>query len=96
MSVAVPGPLSPLRMCDAPRSSAAAKRRPGSAPSAIQRKVLTPSTFRSRAELKECLLRIQDHYCAAARPFQWKFTREDRKTLLSNIQAHEKPFRKAV
>lgn len=45
--------------------------------SIIQRKVLTPNTFRSRAELKNCLLSFQDHYCSAVRPFQWKFTRED-------------------
>ena len=64
--------------------------------SIIQRKVLTPNTFHSRAELKDCLLRFQDHYCAAARPFQWKFTRGDLKTLLSKIQAHEKTFRKAA
>jgi hypothetical protein len=32
----------------------------------------------------------------AARPFQWKFTREDLKTLLSKIPVHEKTFRKAA
>jgi hypothetical protein len=64
--------------------------------SIVQRKLLTPSNFHSRAELKDHLLRFQDHYCAAARPFQWKFTREDLKTLLSKIQMHENIFRKAV
>jgi hypothetical protein len=64
--------------------------------SIVQRKLLTPSNFQSRAELKDHLLRFQDHYCAAARPFQWKFTREDLKTLLSKIQMHEKIFRKAA
>ncbi len=64
--------------------------------SIIQRKVLTPNNFRSRAELKDCLLRFQDHYCAAARPCQWKFTRENLKALLSKLEAHEKTFRRAA
>src|SRR3984893_6547447 len=64
--------------------------------SIVQRKLLTPNNFHSRAELKDHLLRFQDHYCAAARPFQWKFTREDLQTLLSKIQMHEKIFRKAA
>jgi len=64
--------------------------------SIVQRKVLTPNNFQSRAELKDRLLRFQDHYCAAARPFQWKFTRENLKTLLSKIHMHEKIFRTAA
>ena len=64
--------------------------------SIIQRKVLTPNNFHSRAGFKDCLLRFKDHYCAVARPFQWKFTREDLKTLLSKLQMHEKIFRKAA
>jgi len=44
--------------------------------SVVQRKVLTPNHFRSLAEVEDRLLRFQDHYCAAARPFQWKFSRE--------------------
>lgn len=43
----------------------------------------------SLAEVEDRLLRFQDHYCAAARPFEWKFTRSDLKVLLSKIQAHE-------
>ena len=64
--------------------------------SILQRKLLTPNNFRSLAELEDCLLRFQDHYCAAARPFQWKFTREDLKTLLSKIHAHEKVLPEAA
>src|ERR1019366_9735465 len=45
--------------------------------SIVQRKVLTPNDFRSLAELEDRLLRFQDQYAAAARPFQWKFTREN-------------------
>lgn len=64
--------------------------------SIVQRKALTPNNFRSLTELRERSLRFQDHYCTVARPFQWKFTREDLKTLLSKIQMHEKIFRKAA
>ena len=64
--------------------------------SIVQRKVLTPNDFQSLAEVKDRLLRFQDHYCAAARPFQWKFSREDLRALLAKIGAHEKTFRKAA
>ncbi len=43
----------------------------------IQRKVLTPNDFATLAELKERLLQFQTYYEAAAKPFQWKFTRRD-------------------
>lgn len=64
--------------------------------SIIQRKVLTPNDFRSLAELEDRLLRFQDHYAAAARPFQWKFTRENLHALLSKLQAQEQMFAKAA
>jgi len=64
--------------------------------SVIQRKALTPNDFHSLAEVKDRLLRFQDHYGAVARPFQWKFSREDLRTLLAKIHAHEKTFRKAA
>jgi hypothetical protein len=62
--------------------------------SIVQRKVLTPNHFRAVTELS--LLRFQDHYCAAARPFRWKSSREDLKTLLAKIHVHETTFRKAA
>jgi hypothetical protein len=64
--------------------------------SIVQRKVLTPNDFQSLADVRDRLLRFQDHYCAAARPFQWKFSREDLRALLAKIGAHEKTFRKAA
>ncbi len=64
--------------------------------SVIQRKVLTPNDFHSLAEVKDRLLRFQDHYGAVARPFQWKFSREDLRALLAKIHAHEQTFRKAA
>ena len=64
--------------------------------SIVQRKVLTPNDFQSLADVKDRLLRFQDHYCAAARPFQWKFSRENLRALLAKIGALEKIFRKAA
>jgi hypothetical protein len=64
--------------------------------SVIQPKVLTPNDFHSLAEVKDRPLRFQDHYGAVARPFQWKFSREDLRALLAKIGAHEKTFRKAA
>ncbi len=45
--------------------------------SVVQRKVLTSNDFASRGKLRDRLLRFQEHYERAARPFQWKFTRRD-------------------
>jgi hypothetical protein len=53
--------------------------------SIIQRKVLTPNDFSS---LEMLALRLQDferHYEAIAKPFEWKFTREDLNKLLQRL-----------
>ena len=52
--------------------------------------------FHSLAEVKDRLLRFQDHYGAVARPLQWKFSREDCRTLLAKIHTHQQTFRKAA
>jgi transposase len=57
--------------------------------SVVERKVLTPNDFRSLAEVEDRLLRFQDHYAAAARPFDWKFTRSDLARLLAKLRAQE-------
>jgi len=54
--------------------------------SIIQRKVLDPNDFSSLDELKERLLGFQKHYEAVAQPFQWKFTRQNLRTLLEKIE----------
>ena len=51
----------------------------------MQRKVLTPNDFRSLALVKERLLRFQEHYAQAAKPFQWTFTRRDLGILLAQL-----------
>jgi transposase len=57
--------------------------------SIVQRKVLTPNDFRSLAEVEDRLLRFQTHYERVARPFQWKFTRDDLARLLAKLDNPE-------
>jgi len=54
--------------------------------SVVQRQVLTPNDFASRAAVRERLLRFQQHYVVAAKPFQWTFTRRDLAELLAKLR----------
>lgn len=54
--------------------------------SVLQRKVLTPNYFESLEELVDRILDFQSIYEKAAKPFKWKFTREDLGKLLSKIK----------
>ena len=53
--------------------------------SIIQRKVLTPNDFNSLNAVEERLLQFQEHYERIAKPFEWKFTREDLTKMLKKI-----------
>jgi hypothetical protein len=53
--------------------------------SIVQRKVLTPNDFTDLNELGERLLEFQYYWEATARPFEWKFTRQDWKKLLEKL-----------
>lgn len=64
--------------------------------SIVQRKLLSPSNFASLDELQDSLLRFQDYYQAAARPFEWKFTRRDLAALLERLAEHEFPLGRAA
>jgi len=54
--------------------------------SILQRKALTPNDFGSLDELQERLLRFQHEYEQIAKPFEWKFTRNDLNILLNKIK----------
>ena len=54
--------------------------------SVLQRKALTPNDFKSLEELKERLFGFQNYYEQIAKPFEWKFTRNDLNNLLSKIK----------
>lgn len=53
--------------------------------SVVQRKVLTPNDFPDLVTLEARLLEFQSHYEKIAKPFKWKFTRDDLNRILSDI-----------
>jgi hypothetical protein len=55
--------------------------------SIVQRKALTPNDFHSTDELAERLLAFGEHYRQIARPFEWKFTRQDLEGVLERVDA---------
>ncbi len=55
----------------------------------MQRKVLTPNDFADLQEVKARLLAFQARYERYAKPFEWKFTRDDLKTLLAKLASSE-------
>lgn len=58
--------------------------------SILQRKVLTPKDFEDLRELERRISDFQSHYEGIAKPFEWKFTREDLRNLLAKIAKKEK------
>jgi transposase len=61
--------------------------------SILQRKVLTPSDFRSLQELAQRLLAFERHYQTIAQPFEWRFTRKDLTAWLRKLR---RPLAKAA
>ncbi len=55
--------------------------------SIVQRKVLTPNDFRSLNEVADRLLAFQQRYEQLARPFEWKFTKDDLARLMRRLSA---------
>jgi hypothetical protein len=49
-----------------------------------------PGTWPLRPELAGQILAFEKHYNAAARPFDWKFTRTDRNQFLARIRRHDR------
>jgi transposase len=56
--------------------------------SVIQRKVVKPADFAGLDDLAQRLTDFQPRYNAAARPFDWRFTRADLDDLIRRIDAH--------
>jgi hypothetical protein len=54
--------------------------------SVVQRKVLTPNDLTDLNALAERLLNFQYYWEATARPFEWKFTRQDLAQLLTKLE----------
>ena len=57
--------------------------------SVLQRKVLTPNDFPDLETLKNTILQFQTLYNQIAKPFKWKYTKDDLKKTLSKIHARE-------
>ena len=55
--------------------------------SIIQRKVVKPQDFEDLGELGERLTRFEDRYNATARPFDWRFSRQDLAAMLERLDA---------
>jgi len=53
--------------------------------SILQRKALTPNDFPSLAALRQRILGFQQYYQRIAKPFEWKFTRNDLNRFLCKI-----------
>jgi hypothetical protein len=57
--------------------------------SVVQPKVVSPNDFFDLDAIAERLAAFEVRYNAAARPFDWKFDRDDLDELLARIAAHE-------
>jgi len=55
----------------------------------VQRKVVSPNDFTDLVEVEQRLTDFEARYNQTARPFQWKFTRDDLRDLLARIDQHE-------
>ena len=64
--------------------------------SVVQRTVLTPNDFSDLTEVQNRLLAFQSHYEQTARPFQWKFTRQDLNELLAKLAPYKSPRKAAA
>lgn len=56
----------------------------------VQRKVLTPNDFGSLDAVAQRLKQFERHYEKVAKPFEWKFTREDLSRLLAKLRERSK------
>ena len=57
--------------------------------SVVQRKVLTPNEFCDLTAVEKALQDFQTYYEGIAKPFEWKFTREDLKQMLERAAHYE-------
>jgi hypothetical protein len=58
--------------------------------SVLQRKVLTPNDFENLSDLQKRILDFQALYETMAKPFEWKFTREDLKKVMAKYDVKQK------
>jgi transposase len=56
--------------------------------SIVQRKVVTPNDFYDLADVEARLMAFQDHYNLAARPFNWRYTKNDLDRLTQQLSTY--------
>jgi len=64
--------------------------------SIVQRKVLTPNDFPSLEILAQTILGFQDRYERIAKPYQWKFTRDDLSKMMTKLSQQSTPLARAA
>ena len=56
--------------------------------SILQRKAITGGHFNDLGDLADKILGFQQHYNAAAEPFDWKFTKTKLRNLMQRLAVH--------
>lgn len=64
--------------------------------SILQRKVLMPNYFTSVEELESTIIAFQKRYEQAAKPFEWKFTKQDLANIMNKIKDTYSPLLRAA
>ena len=64
--------------------------------SILQRKALTPNDFSSLADVEDRLLGFERYYESIAKPFDWRFTKDDLDALLSKLEPTADALRPAA
>jgi hypothetical protein len=64
--------------------------------SILQRKVLTPNDFRSLPVLTGRILQFQERYEQIAKPFTWKFTKDDLADMMTKLSTLPTPLARAA
>ncbi len=64
--------------------------------SILQRKVLTPNDFDSLKNLAQRIIAFQDRYEQTAKPFEWKFTKDDLSKMMKRLSQQSTPTARAA
>ena len=64
--------------------------------SILQRKVLRPNTAASLFELEDTILAFQERYQQCAKPFAWKYTRDDLARLMARLTPETVPLEQSA
>ena len=60
--------------------------------SILQRNVLTPNDFENLKQLETSIMTFQSRYEQNAKPFEWKFTKQDLKKLMHKLKKDKNDF----